>query len=310
MANTAGSNNSSNNDGIPIIFGEVLFDEFEDGSSILGGAPFNVAWHLQGFGLNPLVITRIGQDKHGEQVLRTMQRWNMNTQGVQQDAGHPTGRVTIRLDRGQPTFNILPEQAYDFIEYEPALTAFQAHSSALLYHGSLIARNSVSHSTLNSLRTHATLPVFVDVNLRNPWWKDDLIKSILHGAHWAKLNDDELEKVAKFLHGPEQLVPAAQAVRSHFNLELLVVTLGAQGAYFITDGQTQFAKPVAVKNMMDTVGAGDAFSAVTIVGLIRNWPIELVQQRAMEFASAICEIRGATTENKLLYQQFMDKWGE
>ena len=97
--------------GRPAVFGEVLFDRFEDGSSVLGGAPFNVVWHLQGFGLEPLLISRVGNDRLGEQVIAAMESWGMDTRGIQFDKDHPTGTVNVTLNNGQPTFDIVPERA-------------------------------------------------------------------------------------------------------------------------------------------------------------------------------------------------------
>ncbi len=100
----------------PLIFGEVLFDVMPDGTRVLGGAPFNVAWHLEAFGLRPLMITRVGVDESGDEVLTAMASWGMDTSGVQRDDTYPTGRVEVDLDDGEPTFHILPDQAYDHLD--------------------------------------------------------------------------------------------------------------------------------------------------------------------------------------------------
>ena len=293
----------------PLVFGEVLFDEFEDGSAILGGAPFNVAWHLQGFGLKPLFVSKIGHDQRGQKILDTMQQWKMDTSGVQLDDTHPTGKVTIKLKQGQHTFNILPDQAYDNID-NSALSHIDASTpSTLLYHGSLALRNKVSQQTFDDLRTKSSSPVFVDINLRNPWWTNEIIQSSLNNATWAKLNDIELAEVAKTepANKAEQKEIAMQ-VRESFGLELLIITLGSEGAWFISKDEFIEGAPVPAKNIVDTVGAGDAFSAVTIYGLLHKWPLEIISKRAMTFASSVCEMRGATTTNKHLYKENLSLW--
>jgi fructokinase len=313
MANPAGSNNPvyPSVSGRPVIFGEVLFDEFEDGTAVMGGAPFNVAWHLQGFGLQPKFITRIGKDPHGEQVRQTMAAWNMDRSGVQTDNEHPTGRVSIQLNKGQPTFNIIPDQAYDFIEFDADLADSLQENCALLYHGSLIARNAQSRHSLESYIKQTDLNTFVDVNLRNPWWDKTHIRDIIQRARWAKVNDAELAQVLDQTAIPNaQLEQAIATVRNRHELDLLIVTLGADGAYFATENTTLFGEPVPVKNMVDTVGAGDAFSAVTIFGLIQHWPLQAIINRALDFASAICGIRGATTSDPSLYKFYLNKWRE
>ena len=99
----------------PVLFGEVLFDRFPSGDVVLGGAPFNVAWHLQAFGLAPLFLSRVGDDDLGREVLSAMRSWGMETFGVQVDSEHPTGAVEVRIADDEPSYEILPEQAYDYI---------------------------------------------------------------------------------------------------------------------------------------------------------------------------------------------------
>ena len=293
----------------PLVFGEVLFDEFEDGSAVLGGAPFNVAWHLQGFGLKPLFVSKIGNDQRGQQILETMQQWEMDTSAIQFDDTHPTGKVTIKLEQGQPTFNILPDQAYDNIDNSVLSHIDTSTSHTLLYHGSLALRNKVSQQTLDELRTKSSSPVFVDINLRSPWWNNRIIDSSLSNATWAKLNDIELAEVAKTkpANKAEQKNIAMQ-VRESFGLELLIITLGSEGAWFISKDEFCEGVPVPAKNIVDTVGAGDAFSAVTIYGLLHEWPLDIISTRAMTLASSVCEMRGATTTNKNFYKENLSLW--
>lgn len=287
-----------------MIFGEVLFDTFEDGSAVLGGAPFNVAWHLQGFGLEPLFISRIGDDPPGARVLRTMDAWGMDKQGVQLDPVHPTGRVAVGIKAGQPSFTILPDQAYDFIALEPAAGALDRGPISLLYHGSLIARNETSRASLLALRRRHAIPVFVDVNLRPPWWTKTLVNELLRGARWSKLNNDELNA----LSGEASLEASAEALRRRLGFELLIVTLGTEGALIVVEDGITKGAPVVVDEVVDTVGAGDAFSAVMLYGLIRGWRLSDSLQRAMEFAAAVCRQRGATVADRGLYQGYQARW--
>jgi len=155
-------------DGRPIIYGEVLFDCFPDGTSVLGGAPFNVAWHLQGFGLNPLMISSVGDDEIGHTVLRTMEQWNMDTSGMQISESFPTGQVKIEINEGEPSYDILAHQAYDNISFNNITSDFNNEHYALIYHGSLIRREVASKTTLQQLIEQFKLPVFVDINLRPP----------------------------------------------------------------------------------------------------------------------------------------------
>jgi len=291
----------------PFIFGEVLFDEFEDGSSILGGAPFNVAWHLQGLGLHPTLITKVGDDANGKIILNKMNDWALPTCAVQIDNKYATGKVAIKLDQGQPTYDIVPNQAYDNINNAFDNLAEKLKNCPLLYHGSLALRNKVSRETLFNIQQKYSIPAFVDINLRSPWWDEDIIHQCLRHATWAKLNDIELIEIAKQVISVSNtdLKEIAQLLRAHFDLKLLIVTLGENGAYFISENETYFGASVPVNNIIDTVGAGDAFSSVTIFGLLNKWPIEVISQRAMTFASSICEKRGATNTDNQFYNDFL-----
>ncbi len=294
--------------GRPVVFGEVLFDTFPDGAAVLGGAPFNVAWHLQGFGLHPLFISRIGDDEPGSRVLDTMRAWGMDIRGLQVDGERPTGTVQVSLDNGQPAFSILPDQAYDFIDSGVAAGAAARAAPALLYHGSLIARQSVSRDALRGLRRRGDAPVFVDINLRDPWWSREDVDELLTGTRWAKLNDNELNLLTGQRLSGMDMEAGADAFRRRVGMELLIVTRGTEGAFVTTDTGTTHGKPVVVENVVDTVGAGDAFSAVMLFGLIRGWPLSRSLQRAMVFAAAMCERRGATVADHELYRDHLAQW--
>ncbi len=285
----------------PLIFGEVLFDCFPDRSRVLGGAPFNVAWHLQGFGLQPVFISRLGNDADGEDILQLMQRWDMQSSGVERDALHPTGRVNIKMQGKQHSFSILPEQAYDYI----ALDSLPSHSFSLLYFGSLIQRSATSRHSLHSLQKQG-IPSFVDINLRQDCWTPEIVIDSIRQARWLKINDEELELLRDDLgivgDFRQQL---ALDLREKYALDMLIVTCGAEGAFLVDQQQQVFSvAPQAHLDIVDTVGAGDAFSAVTIMGLLQGWQARDIVQRAQNFASRICQIQGATTQDKSLYEDF------
>lgn len=295
--------------GNPAIVGEVLFDVFPGGESVLGGAPFNVAWHLQGFGLNPLMITAIGNDDRGQQVLNIMREWGMDTRGVQVDKDHPTGQVSVSLSEGIPSYEILAQQAYDYIDSQIAVSALSNIGPALLCHGSLVARTDTSRQMIDKLLMQLQIPAFVDINLREPWWSQETIEPMLRKARWVKLNEDELTIVMSAeARDRKVLKQLAQNCLVQYQLELLIVTLGEKGAFCVTHAGVVDSEPVTVTDMVDTVGAGDSFSAVMITGLLQSWPIATALHRALEFSSAICGIRGATSSDRDLYDRFLTRW--
>ena len=291
------------NDSSIIVFGEVLFDRFPDGASVLGGAPFNVAWNLHAFGLAPIFISRVGDDTLGQTISSTMNGWGMSTSFLQLDHSHPTGTVDVSIENNEPSFDIINDRAYDFIDYN---SIGQLPEDAILYHGSLALRSRVSVETLRRIRQNSRASTFVDINLRPPWWDLDLITDILSSSRWAKLNASELHMVVSGASGLEQ--KAGQALKL-YGLEYIVITLGKDGALALSsEGARYSIAPESNADIVDTVGAGDAFSSVMLLGELKRWPLETTLNRAQEFASAIVGVQGATTNNKVFYQQFTDSW--
>ncbi len=297
-------------EGRPVIFGEVLYDQFPDGTAVLGGAPFNVAWHLQGFGCNPLFISRIGGDDAGRQVRSTMQKWGMDAIGLQTDAQYPTGAVEIRFSGAQHSFDILADQAYDHIDTELAGQSINRGEASFIYHGSLIIRTEATRQGLDNLLTKLQIPVFLDINLRQPWWREDDWPVLFNRAKWVKVNDEELALIAERMGiGGGDLEESALRFQADYKLDLLVVTRGEHGAFALDLHERRLAvAPRHDTEIVDTVGAGDAFSSVILLGLVRGWPLEVILQRAQDFASRVCSCRGATSEDAPMYQSFLDAW--
>jgi len=293
----------------PVIFGEVLFDRFPD-ESVLGGAPFNVAWHLQGFGSFPLLISSVGNDPSGESVKEAMEEWNIDQSGLQTDSSHPTGAVDIRMQGKEHRFEILADQAYDYIDPGLARQALQTIEPILFYHGSLAVRTERNRKVLNGLLDELTLPVFIDVNLRDPWWEAENIPAMLKWAQWVKVNDVEMDLLAdRYNLAAGSLEATAQRFLEHYDITLLIVTLGSRGAAaFAAEEEAVRVTPEQNSEIVDTVGAGDAFSSVILLGLMQGWSLAETMQRAQAFASRICQQRGATTLNTALYEEMLNNW--
>lgn len=289
--------------GRPVIFGEVLFDHFPDGSAVLGGAPFNVAWHLRGFGECPLFISRVGDDPNGRQVRAAMAEWGMDLAGLQTDPRHPTGLVRIELQGGDARFEILADQAYDHIALAQVP---DLDGSALLYHGSLALRHATSRDTLGALIARNDIPVYFDVNLRPPWWAEADVLRWAGRADWVKLNQDELARLSP---ASADLAERARGLLSRHALQGVLLTLGQEGALLLTaTGALHGVRPATSVQVVDTVGAGDAFTAVFLLGQLRGWSSPLTLERAQLFASAIVGVRGATVADPAFYRSFLDAW--
>jgi len=293
-----------------ILFGEVLADVFPS-QTVIGGAPFNVARHLKGFAQNPILITRLGEDSLREKILETMNEAEMNTMGVQFSHKYPTGQVRVHIKDGAHRFEILPMQAYDFIHPAVArMTALSVHPT-LVYFGSLAQRHESSMKALKTLLRDNCAPTFLDINLREPWYDEKTLRQSLVYANIVKLNTDEIAVLAEIfeLPGSDPLTQIKTLIKQ-FDISRALVTCGEKGAWQISrEGQKIEVK---VKNkivqLVDTVGAGDGFAAVCILGSLRHWPITQTLERANSFAAAICEIRGAVPEHADFYRPFSKAW--
>jgi fructokinase len=288
----------------PIIFGEVLYDCFPDGSRVLGGAPFNVAWHLQAFGVAPLFISRVGNDPMGRQIRDAMLQWGMDTSGLQLDSSHATGAVDVSFIDNEPRYEIVESRAWDFIDAD--VLPPQLPSMGILYHGSLALRNNVSAAALDTIKKATSSGVFLDVNLRPPWWNMSTIRVLVSEAKWIKLNTNELAEIVPYKN--DILSRLAQFFEDT-NSEFLILTEGEAGARVITpQGGEYCVIPQKNSDVIDTVGAGDAFTSVVLLGEIKGWNIEVTLRRAQDFASEIVAHRGATMTDSRLYKGFIDSW--
>lgn len=286
-----------------VIFGEVLFDCFPDGNRVLGGAPFNVAWNCQAFGLEPLLISRTGDDVEAQQIRQAMQEWGMDLSGLQLDDMHPTGKVQVSYHNNEPAYEIVENSAWDFIDKNQLP---ELKGELFLYHGSLSLRNAVSSETLQYLKTLDSVSTFVDVNLRDPWWNIQTINEIIKACYCVKLNEHELELIInQNLSVDESIVKLRRLV----DTGILIVTRGEHGVV-VSDGPglIETYQPELADSVIDTVGAGDAFSSIYILGTYYGWDLQTTVQRAQSFASAVVGLQGATTRDVEFYKQFIKQW--
>ncbi|XYJ10268.1 PfkB family carbohydrate kinase [Telluria sp. B2] len=304
-----------------VVFGEALVDDFAT-EQVVGGAPFNVARHLAAFMAPNLMITRVGEDRNGESVRAEFERFAMSQAGLQRDAIEETGRVLVERTAKGHRFVIVPNQAYDYIEREAALKALAGVTPSAIYFGTLAQRGDRSRSTLQALlsASQGTPAIrFLDLNLRDGQVGERTVFHALHAADIAKVNEEELQALFGwyFQLGPNDPPMAADETRSAcaglvqmFGLQALIVTLGHRGSvYFGRDGSTIDTRDTpAPPFVIDTVGAGDAFSAIFLLGRMRGWPLALALARANEFAGAICAIPGAVPRDLGFYDKWMARW--
>jgi fructokinase len=298
----------------PLIFGETLFDHFPDGTRALGGAPFNVAWHLRGFKAAPLLITRIGEDPEGREIQARMGEWEMDTRGVQLHPDRPSGKVTVSLHGGDARFRIEPGQAWDDLDIDHLPPPETLAEADLLYHGTLAMRETRTREALAHLRDTGAAPVLVDVNLREPWWTPESVAWALDGAQWAKMNVHEagtlggMPTLGDAAPADGAVATAAETIRSRHGIRHIIVTMGSRGALGLHPGGLVRQDGKEMDGLVDTVGAGDAFSAVVALGIHGSWPMDTILRRAAEFAAHVCRVRGATSRDPELYARHRRSW--
>jgi fructokinase len=292
------------------LFGEILADIFPD-QTILGGAPFNVTRHLNAFKLHPVLITRTGHDALHDELMQEMNRLGLDISGVQNGPFYPTGQVKVILENGNHRYEILPDQAYDHIH--PGITHMitLALKPELTYFGTLAQRGMESRLALDKFLSDGKSPRFLDINLRKPWYNKHTIKRSLLRTDILKMNEEELDVIAQYfkLQGADK-PQIARLLADQFEISKVVVTNGAEGCWMLDEdrkllstGPEEIGQP-----LVDTVGAGDAFAAVFILGLLSGWEMLLTLQRANQFASAICGIRGAAPQSLNFYTRFSNEW--
>ncbi|MGE0498971.1 MAG: PfkB family carbohydrate kinase [Ramlibacter sp.] len=300
------------------VFGEMLVDLFDSGP-VVGGAPFNVARHLAALGHAPLMLSAVGQDAQANQVLAELARYGMAREGVQVLPDQATGvvDVTTRPDRSH-AFHIREACAWDVVAMEPARAALRALAAGgWLYSGTLALRSPVSRATgLALMRQHAG-PRFLDLNWREGHVPRDVALQALQRAQVLKVNDEELAMLCGWLgHAVPAATDAAAVQRSarhvlgQLPLQTLLVTCGPEGALaFDASGQcVARGAPARAVQLVDTVGAGDAFSAVVLAGLLRGWPLADTLDRATAFAGHVCEVRGAVPADLAAYARWTADW--
>jgi fructokinase len=257
--------------------GEVLWDALPEGL-FLGGAPFNVACHLRAAGTPVSMVSRVGHDRLGEEALRRAARYGVGIDLVQVDDTLPTGFVSVTVDdAGIPAYEIVAPAAWDAITASDTLLARAAEARAIVF-GSLAQRNATSRRTVERLLDLEALKVF-DVNLRPPFEDREVVRRSLQQADVVKLSDTEMRQVADWFDlrgGPRD---TAARLAESFGCSVVCITRGSNGAALWRDG-TWSEHPGFTVEVKDTVGAGDAFLAVLLVGLLGGGDTGMLLQNA------------------------------
>ncbi|MBS7564330.1 carbohydrate kinase [Mucilaginibacter sp. Bleaf8] len=273
-----------------LCFGEVLWDTFSDGKKV-GGAPLNVAQHLRQQGVNALMVSRIGTDASGNELMAFLQQHQLNTPLIQVDNRLATCEVTVQLnDAGHATYVIPEPVSWDNIQPDQELLMQAAQSSAIVF-GSLACRNQATRTTLLDLLSEITVPLRIfDVNLRAPHYEMDTIETLAAMANVIKMNEDE----ADLLIGSSKrsLQEKITEFQHKFHVNTICVTRGENGAMIWHDEQF-YEHPGFPTEVADTVGAGDSFLATLVAGLLTGQPIDATLEKACKVGAFVASQRGA-----------------
>lgn len=280
--------------------GEVLWDLFPDGEQF-GGAPANFACHAAILGGDVSMVSAVGDDSHGRSSLDILQSYGIDVSLVHTCPEAATGTVGIELDeKGKPTFTIHEDSAWDRLAWSDALGAKTAKVHAI-YFGTLGQRSQVARATIRqALRANSNVPRMLDINLRPPFFDATLIRESIELASILKLSDDELATVCDACGVKSGGSSAAQPdqllqLLKQKNLDLVIMTRGADGAMLATPNGI-VEQPGIPTNVIDTVGAGDSFTAAFLLGLLRGESHEDNLQNACVVAAGVCAHAGGVPD--------------
>ncbi len=278
---------------IVVGMGEALWDVLPEGKKI-GGAPANFAYHVSQFGLNSRVVSAVGDDKLGMEILDNFREKKLNA--MVEIVPYPTGTVQVELDaEGVPCYDIKEGVAWDNIPYTPALEDLAKHTKAVCF-GSLAQRSVVSRDTINrfidAMPAEDTLKIF-DINLRQGFYTKEILCNSFSKCNILKINDEELVTVSRMFGYPGiDLQDKCWILLAKYNLKMLILTCGVNGSYVFTPGNVSFVETPKVE-VADTVGAGDSFTAAFVSSILSGLSIGEAHKLAVETSAYVCTQNGA-----------------
>lgn len=276
----------------PIVgIGEVLWDVYPDGRKVAGGAPFNFAFHCHQLGHSAVIVSRVGDDALGRELRERVRELGLSDEYIQTDPEHPTGTVQVTLDANAvPTYTITEDVAWDHLKWDEKIAALAKTYQAVCF-GTLASREEETRFTIQRLltvkrETNAGLIVY-DVNLRSeevPAFVDWGINT----ANWIKLNESEFLRVIDWPNDTTKMIEKLQ-----YYYQLLIVTRGERGCFVLGDDGSANVPGVPAK-VVDTVGAGDAFTAAMVCLHLEGKPLRECARFAVHYAARVCEQPGGT----------------
>lgn len=277
--------------------GEALWDVLPEGKK-LGGAPANFAYNVSQFGLESRVISAIGDDKLGDEILKSLDVKELKY--FIEKVPYPTGTVQVELDEaGVPCYDIKENVAWDNIPFTSQLEALAKNTRSVCF-GSLAQRNVVSRETIN--RFLDTMPdgdgqcKIFDINLRQGFYSKEIICQSMKRCNILKINDEELVTVSRMFGYPGiDLQDKCWILLAKYNLKMLILTCGVNGSYVFTPGEVSFVETPKVK-VADTIGAGDSFTATFVAAILNGGSVREAHKQAVAVSAYVCTQNGAMTQ--------------
>lgn len=282
---------------IVVGMGEALWDVLPEGKKI-GGAPANFAYHISQFGLNGKVVSAVGEDKLGTEILENLQAKKLKMQI--ETVPYPTGTVQVELDaEGVPCYDIKEGVAWDNIPYTKELDEL-AHQACAVCFGSLAQRSVVSRNTINAfldaMPHDANVLKIFDINLRQSFYTKEILCNSFKRCNILKINDEELVTVSRMFGCPGiDLQDKCWILLGKYNLKMLILTCGVNGSYVFTPGEMSFVETPKVE-VADTVGAGDSFTAAFVAAILSGKTVREAHELAVETSAYVCTQNGAMPE--------------
>ena len=271
-----------------------MWDMLPEGKKI-GGAPANFAYHVSQFGLDSRVVSAVGEDELGVEILKNFHEKKLNC--MIETVPYPTGTVQVELDRnGVPCYDIREGVAWDNIPFTPALEGLARQTRAVCF-GSLAQRSVVSRETINRFLDvmpdgEGQYKIF-DINLRQGFYTKEIICGSMRKCNILKINDEELVTISRMFGYPGiDLQDKCWILLAKYNLRMLILTCGVNGSYVFTPGEVSFVETPKVE-VADTVGAGDSFTAAFVASILRGLPVNEAHRLAVATSAFVCTQNGA-----------------
>ncbi|KAF0142931.1 MAG: fructokinase [Stygiobacter sp.] len=286
-------------------FGEILWDVYPD-EKRLGGAPFNFIYHIWKILGRANFISSVGNDENGKEIFYYLNSMGFNTKNIIVDKEHPTGTVQVVLDDNKaPCFTPTYNCCYDFVKLDEQMRKMILQEAALIYFGTFSARSEITRETLFSLLNHPNKKYFCDLNLRHDLFTKNLIERALLSVNVLKINDAELFKLKELFNLLTSDNEACFFLLNKFDIDLIGLTLGERGAFLFNKNESDYYISESAQ-IIDTLGAGDAFAAILCLGYLQQLPLTQLNQLANEFALEICKVNGALPHDNSIYQKYQE----